>query len=202
MKRRELDMAGDRNLLRRRAQELARREEEETVGERLELVEFRVANERFCFEGRWIREVIDAAAITEVPHTPPFIAGIILLRGRILSLVDLRVILHLPDSRREKEKALVLSDGAMEFGLLADSVEGVFFCPAAEIKSYTGEYPTAPPGILRGVLPGPVAFLDGERLLMERSLRVDHAGSGALPAWGRSATERKRPTAAPAVPRR
>ncbi len=78
-----------------------------------------------------VQEVIRLGAVTLAPHAPPEVAGIINLRGRIVTIVDAGVRLGYgrshpgPDSR-----VFILEDHSEFVGLLVDSVGEV-----AEVES-------------------------------------------------------------------
>jgi purine-binding chemotaxis protein CheW len=61
--------------------------------------------------------------LTLLPCTPAFVLGIINLRGRILSIIDLHTFFELPKRGLSNlNKVIVLHDNAMEFGLLVDAI--------------------------------------------------------------------------------
>ena len=43
-----------------------------------------------------VHEIIGVLPITRVPRTPPFVRGVINLRGRVISIIDLRLKFDLP----------------------------------------------------------------------------------------------------------
>ena len=69
-------------ILRARAQALAREPEAEEAARRtLEVVEFLLAYETYGIESSYVREVYPLKAFTPLPCTPPFVLGIINIRG-------------------------------------------------------------------------------------------------------------------------
>ncbi len=78
-------------ILRERAVHLARPTGSSTPqGALLELLEFRLASERYAVETRYVSEVHPLRDLTPLPGTPPFVRGIVNLRGRILPVYDLK----------------------------------------------------------------------------------------------------------------
>jgi purine-binding chemotaxis protein CheW len=142
-------------------------------GERLEVVEFSLAGERYGIETWWVREVSPLKTYTPLPCTPPFVLGLTNLRGQILSIVDVRQFFDLPHrGLTDLNKVIVLTGEGMEFGILADVIAGVRPVPRAalqpELPTLTGiraEY-------LLGVTSEGLVILDGRRLLSDRSLVV------------------------------
>jgi purine-binding chemotaxis protein CheW len=51
---------------------------------------FKLAEEEYGLEILRVREIIGTMQITRVPRSPPFVRGIISLRGKVIPVVDLR----------------------------------------------------------------------------------------------------------------
>lgn len=51
---------------------------------------FALGPEEFGLEILKVREIIGYMAITAVPQTPPYVRGVINLRGQVIPVVDLR----------------------------------------------------------------------------------------------------------------
>jgi len=62
----------------------------------VQLVAFRVGEGLYAVDILRIKEIINPPRITQVPKAPPFIEGVIELRGAILPIVDLRKRFDLP----------------------------------------------------------------------------------------------------------
>src|SRR5882757_6351764 len=85
-------------ILRARAQVLARPPSSAPVpSTMLELLEFRVASERYALETRHVQGVYPLRELTPLPCTPPFVLGIVNVRGRILPVLDLKKFFELPE---------------------------------------------------------------------------------------------------------
>src|SRR3982750_2412683 len=70
-----------------------------------------------------VHDVFIATAITIVPLAPPEIAGLINLRGRVVTAVSLRRLLRLPDAPDTGELTVVgVELGGEHFGLVVDHV--------------------------------------------------------------------------------
>ena len=59
-------------------------------GELLQLVSFVVGNEEFAVPILAVQEINRMMQITAVPQSPPFVEGVINLRGKIIPVIDLR----------------------------------------------------------------------------------------------------------------
>ncbi|HZD94720.1 MAG TPA: chemotaxis protein CheW, partial [Candidatus Sulfotelmatobacter sp.] len=56
----------------------------------LHIVGFRIGNEIFGVPIALVHEIVRVPDITSVPDSPGYVQGVINLRGRIVSVVDLR----------------------------------------------------------------------------------------------------------------
>jgi purine-binding chemotaxis protein CheW len=149
-----------KRILRERASTLAREPKVDQADQaRLEVIEFILAYERYAIESRWVREVYPLKEITPLPGTPSFVLGIINVRGQIVSVVDLKKFFDLPDKGlTDLNKVIIMGDGNVEFGLLADAVPGMRHIPCDEIQA---SLPT-----LTGVRAEYVQGLTADRLIV------------------------------------
>jgi purine-binding chemotaxis protein CheW len=104
------------------------------------------------------------------------VVGIVPFRGRVLAVLDPRSLLALPLGRLEEPDTLVvLQDGAMEFGLLADAVEGVRRHPRDSIQPPLPHVAGARRAPVTGIAPGRSAILDAGALLGDPALVLQAA---------------------------
>jgi purine-binding chemotaxis protein CheW len=96
---------------------------------------FQVGGETYGIDILDVREIIKLAEITEVPRTPPFLLGIISVRGAIIPVIDLRLRLQLPAPPPGRQaRTLVVMRNNQRFGFLVDAVGGVVRFSQAEIE--------------------------------------------------------------------
>jgi purine-binding chemotaxis protein CheW len=57
----------------------------------LEVLTLDLDGEMFAVEASHVREILDLVPITDVPRVPPFVNGLINVRGKVVPLADLRV---------------------------------------------------------------------------------------------------------------
>jgi purine-binding chemotaxis protein CheW len=73
-----------------------------------------------------IRGINRVGTITPVPDAPAMVAGVVNLRGDVVTVVNLRTILHLPQIEvTSKTRLLIVQSEAESIGLLVDSVADV-----------------------------------------------------------------------------
>lgn len=163
-----------RNVLELRARALARVPAKPDDAERFEILAFTLAGESYGIETRYVREVCPLKDLTPVPCTPSFVAGVMNLRGRILAIVDLRKFFELPArGLTELNRIIVLRGSDNEFGLLADSVEGIRSVTASELQESLPTLTGIRERFLKGVTGRMLAVLDGDRLLGDSGLTIN-----------------------------
>ncbi len=163
-----------KRILRDRARVLAREpQHEETVTERLEILEFLLAYEKYGVETAYVREVYPLREFTPLPCTPPFVLGIINVRGQILSVIDIKKFFDLPEKGlTDLNKVIILRDDKMEFGILADVVLGVRSVPMSEIQPPLPTLTGIREEYLKGVTTGRLVVLDALKILSAENLIV------------------------------
>jgi len=73
-----------------------------------QILVFSVANEEMGLDISCVREVLRPQAIYPLPKTPPFIDGVINLRGHIVALIDLRKRLDARQIEDENNKRIIV----------------------------------------------------------------------------------------------
>lgn len=122
------------------AQEIALYEEdlyerEELKEETLQLVVFRLSQEWYGIEITKLTEAMKIDKITYLPSSPTYIAGIVNLRGNILSVTDLKRIFGLPQEElNDKTRIVAIESGMLETGLLVDEVAEAIEVPISRIE--------------------------------------------------------------------
>lgn len=95
--------------------------------DRLQLVAFKVAAEEYAVPVHLVESIIPYSTPTTVPGSDEHILGVLNLRGKIISVVDLRYLLGLPSlADRSTARILVIQSRSTTIGLLVDGVSEVF----------------------------------------------------------------------------
>jgi len=63
--------------------------ETEAVSETHEVVAFRVSDQDFCFDIMSVREIRGWTETTILPHSQPYVKGVVNLRGSVVPVIDL-----------------------------------------------------------------------------------------------------------------
>ncbi|WP_020410029.1 chemotaxis protein CheW [Hahella ganghwensis] len=135
---------------------------------------FSVADEVYAINPVYVVSVIPIKHITQIPCTPTYVLGVVGFRGRMISVIDLRILFDLPvKGLTDRNSLVILSSGQMEFGLLTDQVRGVealddskIYPPPANITSNQADY-------LHGITLSQYAVLDAVKLLTDTRLIVN-----------------------------
>jgi purine-binding chemotaxis protein CheW len=161
-------------ILRARAQALAREPEAEEAARRtLEVVEFLLAYETYGIESSYVREVYPLKAFTPLPCTPPFVLGIINIRGQILSVIDLKKFFDLPEQGlTDLNQLIVVHNDSMVFSILADAVHGVRSIPLESIQPSLPTLTGMRAAYLKGVTSERLVIIDAGMLLGDSKLIV------------------------------
>jgi len=100
------------------------------ITETRQYLTFKLGNEVFATDVAQVREVLDLTAITAIPRTPEFMAGVINLRGSVVPVVDLRLCFDMTKTESTRNTCIVVVEVLLDneptvIGALADSVEEV-----------------------------------------------------------------------------
>jgi purine-binding chemotaxis protein CheW len=125
-----------------------------------EYLTYRVGAEEYGVDIQVVREIRGYEAPTRIPGAPPYVRGVVNLRGVIVPVVDLRLRLDCPEvTYTEMTVVIVLSVRKRVVGVVVDGVSGVSDLPAAAILT--------PPELENGDSDFITAIADaGERMLM------------------------------------
>lgn len=163
-----------KEILAKRAGVLAEGPPAEDTGPRLEIVEFLLAHERYGLETALVREVYPLKELTPVPCTPAHVLGIINVRGRTLSVIDLKKFFDLPEKGLgDLNKVIILSSAEMEFGILADVILGVRTLAAAALQPALSTLTGIREEYLKGLEADRTIVLDGARILADPKIIVN-----------------------------
>lgn len=175
------DPTAVRNILRERARALARKADApaNAFGPSIEVLEFKLANESYALETKYVVEACPFKELTPLPCTPPFIRGIVNIRGRILPVLDIKVFFDLPLKGITDLHRIVLVEGNdLTFGLLADQVASVRTIPADAVHPALPTLTGIRAEYLLGVTAEHLIVLDMGRILADPKIIVHEEVEG------------------------
>jgi purine-binding chemotaxis protein CheW len=115
--------------------------------------------------------VLAARGLTGVPSVPPHIAGVLNVRGDIITVLDLGAILGLGASaaaQTDRVRVVLVETPRARVGLLVDAVTDIRHLSLDRL-----ERPLSDRLFVRGIVDAQIVLLDLERLLAEQHLEVN-----------------------------
>lgn len=92
----------------------------------LQLCSFQLADALFGLDTMLVQEIIKVPEITKVYQAPEEIIGIINLRGKIVTIIDLAIKLDLPTEIETNNRRIIIVESHNEpFGLMVDHINDV-----------------------------------------------------------------------------
>ena len=122
----------------------------------IEVVEFALADGRYAIDVNLIREIVEMVPITPIPRAPPYITGVINLRGEITSIVNLNKHLAFPPKEISKsQKIIVFTADTIKgnnVGIVVDSVASVVVVPESKVKQTSEEKGEMEGNYVKGII--------------------------------------------------
>jgi purine-binding chemotaxis protein CheW len=157
-----------------RAIALARKlEDPSSEFQTIEVLVFGIGHEKYAVGSETVREVCPFKQITRVPCAPKFVKGIINLRGKIFSVIDLRNLFGLPNTESLGDgKVVIIGLDDMEIGILADDISGVRHISISEIQRELPTLRGMQEKYLYGLTTDRIVIINVENLLTDDSIVV------------------------------
>jgi purine-binding chemotaxis protein CheW len=105
------------------------------MNQELHIVGFKVGRETYGVPITSLHEIVRVPEITAVPDAPDYMEGVINLRGKIVSVIDLRKRFHESKTAlNRRNRILVVEHGGRLSGLIVDSASEVIKIPTADVE--------------------------------------------------------------------
>jgi purine-binding chemotaxis protein CheW len=102
----------------------------------LQWVTFRLENESYGINVMQVQEVLRYTEIAPVPGAPPYVLGIINLRGNVVTVIDTRSRFALPNAETTDQTRIVIIEAESQVvGILVDAVAEVVYLRQSEIET-------------------------------------------------------------------
>lgn len=165
-------------ILNERAERLRRPSSDESSSSGfIDVLFFQLSGEDYGIESKYVNAVQPLDELTALPGIPAFILGIVNLRGRIVSVVDLRKLFDLPQrGLSDQDRVVVISDGQIELALLANVIVGISAIGPESVGEPLATFTGFRRELLKGMTRERVAILDGARLLSDEHLKIGKRG--------------------------
>ena len=114
------------------------------ISQTTQFLTFTLADEVFAVDISQVKEVLEYTSLTRVPRTPPFMCGVINLRGSVVPVMDMRLKFGMSKGERTVNTCIIILEvvqetGATVIGAMVDSVK--------EVMEFNPEQIEAPPKI-------------------------------------------------------
>lgn len=158
-------------ILRQRAESLARESVEESTEELSTFLQFRTDAEWYALEIGDVREIVQDYVVAPLPCVPRFVAGVLNLRGEIISVCDAGLLMNASGTSTSAVRAglpaIVVSRNGVATTLLVDEVGDI-----VEVGSQDLEPPLATGGHSQSEFVSAVTEIDGRLVAIVRTERV------------------------------
>ena len=148
----------------------------ETDQENIEVIAFDLSSETYAFETSYVNEVHPLKNYTRIPGLPEFVLGLVNVRGHIFSVIDLRKFFGLPEKGLDElNKVIFLQDEQMEFGILADNIQGILSFPLGAIQKKLPDTLEIGSKYIKGITPDHLIILDAKKILEDEAIIIDQS---------------------------
>jgi purine-binding chemotaxis protein CheW len=114
------------------------------MGEEIKAILFKLAEEEYGVDVAQVLSIEKMSPMTRVPKTPPFVKGVINLRGVVVPVIDLRGRFGLPEKEyTEETRIIIVKVSDMEVGLIVDT--------ASDVIDIDSEAIADPPEVVGGI---------------------------------------------------
>lgn len=100
-----------------------------------EVIAFKVYDDEYCVDIMSVREIRGWTPATRIPHAPPYVRGVINLRGAVLPIIDLAARFGFDTTETSERNVIIVAqiDGQL-FGLLVDAVSDIMSITADDLQ--------------------------------------------------------------------
>jgi purine-binding chemotaxis protein CheW len=148
------------------------------MAKELQIVGFRIGRETFGLPISLVHEIVRLPEITNVPHAPEYVEGVMNLRGRIVPVFDLRRRFgETAIENKRKNRVLVVDVDGRAVGLVVDSASEVLKISDAQIEPPPNVFADDATNYVSGV-----AKHHGRLIIMVDLRRILQSGELRMPA--------------------
>lgn len=166
----------EKQVFRQRAINLKVSLDQSDASDLMALAVIGLGEEYFGVELQQVREFINTRQIMPIPCCPTHILGNMNLRGEVMTLIDIRKALNLPEPDRETTKAVIVEADDIVAGITVDQVLDVIYLPPSDIASMPAAVPKRFQDFFQGAThyyQQTLSILDLSKLLSQGGLVVD-----------------------------
>jgi purine-binding chemotaxis protein CheW len=151
---------------------------------RQQFLTFQLAGEEYGLGILNVQEIRGWSAVTAIPHAPPWVLGVIELRGAAVPIVDLRRRLELPPAKFGPATVVIVirvsaGVGERTVGLVVDAVSEVYDIAEESLRELPDVGSSAASEIVAGL-----AHADGKTVILLDALRLANSTTAQVPPAG------------------
>lgn len=125
---------------------------------------FNLENSSYAFHSADVNKVHPQVPVTFIPGCPDYVLGIIHIRGDIESVINLRTIFGLKNSKTKKtSRILIVEKDSFKTGILVDSIEDIADIPVSQISPVMSTLPDR----IKAVAKGEFDFKDHHTIIID-----------------------------------
>ncbi len=163
-----------KKILKNRAEILSRSlETQDQKTNLIEIIPFKLGQENFSLETKYIKEVYPLKEYTFLPCAPAFLYGLTNVRRRIVPIIDLKVLFSLSNDENIKKKLLIMENEDVEIALLIDGFSEIRTLSKDELQTTLPTLIGVRQDFLKGLIVDGTVILDGQKLLSSSYLAID-----------------------------
>lgn len=121
-----------------------------------QILEFVINESRYALDLLLVREIFEVVPITPIPRSPPYISGVINMRGEITYILDIHSLIKtIPSPDSETKNIIVFIPAAANgtnVGIIVDQVTNVATVPASEIERRTDGMKGSGENYIKGII--------------------------------------------------
>lgn len=168
------DREKTQEILEQRAKALACKPADPRINNHLKVAEFLLGKEHFGLEAHYIKEVVPLGEYTPLPGVPPFVLGLINVRGQVFSVVDLKTFFNMPGAGVSGLTRVILFNcSRMKFGILADEMLGVHDICSGDLTRFELPSHGAGDAFIKAVTKEGLVLLDADRILVDKRIIIN-----------------------------
>ncbi len=100
---------------------------------------FRLGEETYAIDVGNAREIVECSTVTKIPQTPPWIRGVINLRGKVVPVIDLKHRFDMGETEYTVHTCVIVVETVIDgelfvVGILADAAKEVFELDSSTMK--------------------------------------------------------------------
>ncbi|MEA4882362.1 MAG: chemotaxis protein CheW [Clostridia bacterium] len=121
-------------------------------GDEMQLVVFELGGESYGVDISRVQDINRMQEITQIPHAPESVVGVINLRGWVIPVIDLRMRFGLPGVEHTKStRIVVVRMGETSIGMIVDAVSQVLRISADVVEPPSRVLASVDSKYLRGI---------------------------------------------------